>query len=190
MMAEEQEPTAANAQTGVPAGPAAAEVVAPASPAAPADVPVDAPAAEPAALSAPVATLPPPASGIFLGTGRRKTSIARVRLIRPGTGKIMVNGKRLDERFPRLLLLEHIREPLKVTRLENAVDIDISVQGGGVSGQAGALRHGIARALLAFSPDLRKSLRRAGCLTRDPRAKERRKCGLKKARKAEQYSKR
>ncbi len=145
---------------------------------------------EPAPPAAIAASLPPPASGIFLGTGRRKTSIARVRLIRPGSGAITVNGKPLDQRFTRQMYLEHIREPLKVTQMEHAVDIVISVQGGGVTGQAGALRHGIARALLAFSPDLRRSLRHAGCLTRDPRAKERRKCGLKKARKAEQYSKR
>lgn len=151
--------------------------------------PLPAPAPAPAAAT-PAMTLPPPASGVFMGTGRRKTSIARVRLIRPGSGKITVNGKSLEERFTRLLLLEHIREPLKVTRMENAVDIDVNVNGGGVTGQAGALRHGIARALLAFSAEYRRPLRRAGCLTRDPRAKERRKYGLKKARKAEQYSKR
>ncbi len=169
-----------------------APTVAAAAPEAPAPVavPVAVLVPVPVAAPAPAAPLPPPASGVFLGTGRRKTSIARVRLIRPGNGKITVNGKALEERFTRLLLLEHIREPLKITRMESAVDVIVSVEGGGISGQAGALRHGIARALLAFSPDYRRTLRRAGCLTRDPRAKERRKCGLKKARKAEQYSKR
>lgn len=164
--------------------PASTSTPASAAPAAP-----EAPALVAAAPAAPI-SLPPPASGVFLGTGRRKTSIARVRLIRPGSGKITVNGKALEERFTRLLLLDHIREPLKVTRMESGVDVVISVEGGGVTGQAGALRHGIARALLAFSPDFRRTLRHAGCLTRDPRAKERRKYGLKKARKAEQYSKR
>lgn len=157
-----------------------------------------APSTAPVATAVAVAPAPAPApapvvrpsSGVFLGTGRRKTSIARIRLVRPGTGKITINGKPLENKFNRLLLLQHIYEPLKVTQMEAGVDIVGDVEGGGVTGQAGALRHGIARALLAFSPDLRRPLRRAGCLTRDPRAKERRKCGLKKARKAEQYSKR
>lgn len=156
---------------------------APVEPAAPVAV---APAAAP---SAPI-SLPPPASGVFLGTGRRKTSVARVRVVKPGSGKIVVNGKPLEERFTRTMLLEHIREPLRVTQNDKIVDVLVNVYGGGVTGQAGALRHGIARAILAMSPDFRRSLRRAGCLTRDPRAKERRKYGLKKARKAEQYSKR
>ena len=148
---------------------------------------------EPVPVPAPVPLiekLPPPASGVFLGTGRRKTSIARVLLVRPGTGKIMVDGKPIESRFTRHVYVQQIMEPLKVTMMENAVDIQVKVEGGGISGQTGAIRHGIARALLAFSPDFRRELRRAGCLTRDPRAKERRKCGLKKARKAEQYSKR
>ncbi len=168
-----------------------------ASPAAPVSTPVAtvaqvvAPqAAAPEVKPAPPISLPPPASGVFLGTGRRKTSIARIRVVKPGTGKITVNGKPLEERFNRVVHLEHIREPLRVTQTDKIVDVLGDVFGGGVTGQAGALRHGIARAILAMFPDYRRPLRRAGCLTRDPRAKERRKCGLKKARKAEQYSKR
>lgn len=154
-------------------------------------------AAEPALMPAvptpapvPVEIRVPPAAGVFLGTGRRKTSVARIRLVRPGTGKITLNGKPLEKIYTRLVQVNHIVEPLKVTQMENLVDIEGKVEGGGVTGQAGAIRHGVARALLAFNPDLRKPLRKAGCLTRDPRAKERRKYGLKKARKAEQYSKR
>ena len=178
----------------VPATPAAVD--APVAEAVPVAVAVPVAAAVPVAEAVPVVQpvvvekLPPPASGIFLGTGRRKTSIARIRLVRPGNGKITINGKPLTDWFNRPVHLQHIQEPLTVTQMEKAVDIVGDVVGGGVTGQAGALRHGIARALLAFSPDFRRTLRRAGCLTRDPRAKERRKPGLKKARKAEQYSKR
>ncbi|MBI4179951.1 30S ribosomal protein S9 [bacterium] len=170
--------------------PAAAESTAPLS-----EVPAF-PAPTPAPVETEIRTeirkesLPPPAEGVFFGTGRRKTSIARVRVVRPGTGKVTVNGRTLEEYFPRPMYLEQIREPLKVTQMQNAVDVVVKVEGGGISGQAGALRHGIARALLAFHSDYRRPLRKAGCLTRDPRAKERRKYGLKKARKAEQYSKR
>lgn len=177
-------------ETQVP--PAPAEAPAPVDASAPVGAPSPVDASAPAVVPAPTLAekLPPPASGVFMGTGRRKTSIARVRLIRPGSGKITVNGKPMETHFGRPVYVQHIREPLKVTQMENMVDILVKVEGGGVTGQAGAIRHGVARALLSFSPDYRRLLRKAGCLTRDPRAKERRKCGLKKARKAEQYSKR
>jgi|SRR5690606_22252401 len=123
------------------------------------------------------------------GTGRRKTSVARVRLVR-GSGRVIVNGKELDEYFPRPVLQMLVRAPLAVTKTEGQFDVIAKVQGGGATGQAGAVRHGIARALLEADDEFRQPLKRAGYLTRDPRAKERRKYGLKKARKAPQFSKR
>ncbi len=123
------------------------------------------------------------------GTGRRKSAVARVRLV-SGNGKIVVNGKDASEYFGRPVLEMIVRSPLRVTKTEDRFDVYVNIQGGGTSGQAGAVRHGIARALLEADGEYRIPLKRAGYLTRDPRAKERRKYGLKKARKAPQFSKR
>ncbi len=123
------------------------------------------------------------------GTGRRKTAVARVRLL-PGDGAILVNGKDVDDYFGRTRAVGQLRLPFRVTETEGRYSASILVAGGGVSGQAGAIRHGIARALLSAHPDARHALREAGLLTRDPRAKERKKYGLKRARKAPQYTKR
>ena len=122
-------------------------------------------------------------------TGRRKAAIARVR-IRPGTGVVTVNGRPIDEYFPSATHRMIITEPLRLVERAEAYDIDTTMDGGGVSGQAGALRLGIARALAELDPDVRVPLKRAGFLTRDAREKESKKYGLKKARKAPQYSKR
>ncbi len=123
-------------------------------------------------------------------TGRRKEAIARVRMA-PGEGKFAINGARtLDDYFPNLAIRRVILEPFEVVERVNAYDVFVRIEGGGVSGQAGALRHAIARTLIEIDPDLRPQLKRAGFLTRDARIKERRKYGLKKARKAPQYSKR
>lgn len=123
------------------------------------------------------------------GTGRRKTSVARVRLL-PGDGGMVVNGKPAEEYFGGEARVAPILVPFRVTDTENRYSASVLVAGGGTSGQAGAIRHGIARALLAGHPDFRAPLREAGLLTRDPRAKERKKYGLKRARKAPQYTKR
>lgn len=123
------------------------------------------------------------------GTGRRKTSVSRVRLV-PGQGKITVNKKELTEYFGRKTLELIIRQPLVLTGIADQYDVIADVKGGGPSGQAGAIRHGISRALLEVNSEYRQSLKKAGLLTRDPREKERRKYGLKKARKASQFSKR
>jgi small subunit ribosomal protein S9 len=125
----------------------------------------------------------------YYGTGRRKTSVARVRLV-PGQGTITVNKKELNEYFGRKTLELIIKQPLNLTGTVEQYDVIADVAGGGPSGQAGAIRHGISRALLKVDGDLRQALKKAGFLTRDPREKERRKYGLKKARKASQYSKR
>jgi small subunit ribosomal protein S9 len=125
----------------------------------------------------------------FLATGKRKRSIARVILL-PGNGQIVVNGRSLEEFFPRPLHQTMARQPLAVSGYEGNVDVRIRVHGGGISGQAGAVRHGIARALTEIDPELRGDLKRRGFLTRDARVKERRKAGLKKARKRPQFSKR
>lgn len=125
----------------------------------------------------------------YYGTGRRKSSVARVRLV-PGTGKVIINGRELKAYFGRETLELIIRQPLVLTGTNDQYDVLANVAGGGASGQAGAIRHGIARALLAVSDELRPSLKKAGFLTRDPRMKERKKYGLKKARKASQFSKR
>ena len=124
------------------------------------------------------------------GTGRRKSSVARVRLFQNGTGAITINGRDIDEYFGLETLKMVVRQPLAATEELGKVDIVATVEGGGVSGQAGAIRHGIARALLQVDPDFRDSLKRAGLLTRDARMVERKKPGLKKARKASQFSKR
>jgi small subunit ribosomal protein S9 len=123
------------------------------------------------------------------GTGRRKEAVARVRLVE-GSGKFTLNGKPLEEYFPSRTHRMVATAPLRVIGREKEFDVIASLHGGGVSGQAGALRHGIARALLLVDPELRPALKSEGLLTRDAREKERRKYGLKKARKAPQYSKR
>ncbi len=123
------------------------------------------------------------------GTGRRKSSVARVRLY-SGSGKIVINSKLIDEYFGLETLKLIVRQPLELTETKGKYDVICNVYGGGVSGQAGAIRHGISRALLEANPDYRAALKRAGFLTRDPRMKERKKYGLKKARKAPQFSKR
>ena len=123
------------------------------------------------------------------GTGRRKTAVARVRLL-PGDGSIVVNGKLAADYFGGVARDGRIMLPFRVTETEGRYSASVLVAGGGVSGQLGAIRHGIARALVSAHPDARRALREAGLLTRDPRAKERKKYGLKRARKAPQYTKR
>ncbi len=125
----------------------------------------------------------------FYGTGRRKNAIARVRLV-PGEGQVVVNGQPLDEYFGQKILEIQVRQPLEATNNSGRFDVLARVEGGGTTGQAGAIRMGIARALLQADTELRPVLKRNGFLTRDPRMKERRKYGLKKARKAPQFSKR
>ena len=125
----------------------------------------------------------------YWGTGRRKTSIARVRLV-PGNGKITINDKDIEEYFDYETLRTISREPLVITEQADKFDVLVNVEGGGFTGQAGAVRHGIARALLEADPELRPILKKAGHLTRDPRMKERKKYGLKKARRSPQFSKR
>lgn len=125
----------------------------------------------------------------YYGTGRRKCSVAKVRLV-PGQGRIQVNGKEIGDYFGRKVLEVIVRQPLEITGTSDKYDVIVSVEGGGVTGQAGAVRHGLARALLLVDDTFRSSLKKAGLLTRDPRMKERRKYGLKKARKAPQFSKR
>ena len=122
-------------------------------------------------------------------TGRRKEAVSRATL-RRGSGNWSINGRPLEDFFPSTAQRMIVSEPLRLTRLEGQYDITVKVTGGGVSGQAGAVRHAVARALAELDPDLRPTLKRAGLLTRDAREKERRKYGLKKARKAPQYSKR
>jgi small subunit ribosomal protein S9 len=125
----------------------------------------------------------------YRATGKRKTAIARVILL-PGTGAYTINGRTLDVFFPRPALQRNIRQPLEAVGYDDRMDVVARMQGGGVSSQAGALRHGISRALLEADPNLRGELKRRGFLTRDPRVKERKKAGLKKARKRPQFSKR
>lgn len=125
----------------------------------------------------------------YYGTGRRKTSVARVRLV-PGDGKITINGRDMQEYFGLKTLELIVRQPLNLTETIGRYDVIAKVEGGGPSGQAGAIRHGISRALLELDEELRPALKKAGFLTRDSREKERRKYGLKKARKASQFSKR
>jgi small subunit ribosomal protein S9 len=134
-----------------------------------------------------VATAAQPAQ--YAGTGKRKTSVARV-ILRPGDGATWFNGKRVEEYFPRLAHRELALSPLTVAGVAGTFDIRVRVQGGGPTGQAGAVRHGIARALVEADPNLREPLKRAGFLTRDARIVERKKAGLHKARKAPQFSKR
>ena len=124
------------------------------------------------------------------GTGRRKSSIVRVRVYENGTGSIIINGREIDDYFGLDTLKLIVRQPLVTTDLLGKVDVVCTVQGGGVTGQAGAIRHGISRALLGLNAEYRAALKAAGFLTRDPRMKERKKYGLKAARRAPQFSKR
>jgi small subunit ribosomal protein S9 len=125
----------------------------------------------------------------YYGTGRRKSSVARVRLV-PGEGRIVINGRDINEYIPFAALREVVNQPLVATETTGNYDVLVNVSGGGYTGQAGAIRHGIARALLQVDPEYRPSLKTAGLLTRDPRMKERKKYGLKGARRAPQFSKR
>ncbi|WP_243358309.1 30S ribosomal protein S9 [Fundidesulfovibrio terrae] len=125
----------------------------------------------------------------FYGTGRRKTAVARTRLV-PGTGQILVNGRPVDEYFPRNALQGIVRQPFTLTRTQGRFDVNATLDGGGIAGQAEALRHGISRALLQADPEFRPVLKKAGLLTRDARAKERKKYGQRGARARFQYSKR
>jgi small subunit ribosomal protein S9 len=144
-----------------------------------------------AALAEPIATAAIDlASGArYRATGKRKSAIARVTL-RPGTGSYLVNGRTLEEHFPRVTLQRNIRQPLETVGFQDRMDVVARLHGGGISAQAGALRHGVSRALLEADPNLRGELKRRGFLTRDSRAKERKKAGLKKARKRPQFFKR
>ena len=129
------------------------------------------------------------AQKVFSATGRRKTSVARVYL-KEGTGNMLVNDRILEEYFGRETARMVVLQPFQVTQITGGFDTEVNVQGGGISGQAGAIRHGITRALLQVSPDFRTPLKKAGFVTRDPRAVERKKYGRHKARKRPQYSKR
>ena len=126
----------------------------------------------------------------FYGTGRRKSSVARVRVYENGTGAIPINGRYIDDYFGLDTLKLVVRQPLVATDQVGKVDLVITVAGGGVSGQAGAIRHGVSRALVTLNPEFRPALKAAGFMTRDPRMKERKKYGLKGARRAPQFSKR
>lgn len=128
-------------------------------------------------------------TNFVMGTGRRKEAVARVRLV-PGEGVIVVNGKPAEEYFHRATAVDYIALALAVTNTQRRFNATVKVVGGGLNGQLDAVRHGVARALLEANPELRPALRKAGLLTRDPRAKERKKYGLKRARKAPQYTKR
>lgn len=125
----------------------------------------------------------------YIGTGRRKSSVARVRLV-PGDGNIIINGREITDYIPFAALREVVKQPLVATETVSSYDIHVNVKGGGYTGQAGAIRHGISRALLQVDPEYRPTLKRAGLLTRDARMKERKKYGLKGARRAPQFSKR
>ena len=126
---------------------------------------------------------------LYQGTGRRKKSVARVMVV-PGEGKVIINGRPIDDYFKTTTHQILVKQPLELTKMTGRFDVVANVNGGGVSGQAGAIRLGLARALLKADPNIRPLMKKAGCLTRDPRMKERKKYGLKKARKAPQYSKR
>ena len=134
-------------------------------------------------------TAAPPGERYFYGTGRRKCAVARVRLY-PGSGAIVVNGKPFQDLFTRPLHQVRVRRPLETTDTGGRFNVQVKIAGGGISAWADAISHGISRALLAFDESLRPALRKAGLLTRDPRVKERKKPGLKRARKAPQYTKR
>ncbi|MGN6372852.1 MAG: 30S ribosomal protein S9 [Solirubrobacteraceae bacterium] len=144
-----------------------------------------------AELAQPIATaaIDLAAGARYRATGKRKTAIARV-TVKPGSGSYTINGRTLEEYFPRVTLQRNIRQPLETVGYEERMDVVARLHGSGISAQAGALRHGISRALLEADPNLRGELKRRGFLTRDSRAKERKKAGLKKARKRPQFSKR
>ena len=125
----------------------------------------------------------------YRGTGRRKSSVARV-ILTNGTGEFLINGRKFEEYIPEAALRLDVVQPLELTETTGKFDINVNVYGGGVAGQSGAIRHGITRALMEVNPDYRAILKPAGLVTRDPRAKERKKYGLKKARRAPQFSKR
>lgn len=125
----------------------------------------------------------------YYGTGRRKSSVAKVYLV-PGTGQITINGRAFADYIPSAAVRLDVLQPLALTGTTSSYDVIVSVNGGGISGQAGAIRHGITRALMEVNPEFRPTLKKAGLVTRDPRAKERKKYGLKKARRAPQFSKR
>jgi small subunit ribosomal protein S9 len=125
----------------------------------------------------------------YYGTGRRKSSVARVRLV-PGNGKITINERNFVDYIPSAAVRLDVLQPLNITNTATSYDVLVNVNGGGISGQAGAIRHGISRALMEVNPDFRPVLKKAGLVTRDPRAKERKKYGLKKARRSPQFSKR
>ena len=129
-------------------------------------------------------------SSYYEAVGRRKTAVARVRLFEQAGKDILINRKKLENYFPLASLRQAVEEPLKKVKALDKFKVLVNVKGGGISSQAGAIRHGIARALVKFNPEFKKKLKRAEMLTRDPRMKERRKFGLKKARKAPQWSKR
>ncbi len=129
-------------------------------------------------------------NNVFLGTGRRKKAIARVRLVPNGNGKIIINRKPIDDYFELDTMKLIVKQPLVLTNTENKYDIYVNVLGGGYTGQAGAIKHGISRALIKAEENLKTEIKKAGFLSRDPRMKERKKYGLKKARKAPQFSKR
>jgi small subunit ribosomal protein S9 len=150
-----------------------------------ADAEQDEPVAEPISTAA----IDLASGARYRATGKRKTAIARVTL-RPGTGSYLVNGRTLEAHFPRITLQRNIRQPLETVGYEDRMDVVARLHGGGIAAQAGALRHGVSRALLEADPNLRGELKRRGFLTRDSRAKERKKAGLKKARKRPQFSKR
>jgi small subunit ribosomal protein S9 len=146
-------------------------------------------AGEPTTEARPQATIDLAADARYRATGKRKTAIARV-ILRPGAGSYTINGRELNVHFPRPTLQRNVRQPLETVGYESRMDVVASLHGGGISAQAGALRHGISRALIEADPNLRSELKRRGFLTRDPRVKERKKAGLKKARKRPQFSKR
>ncbi|RMH62051.1 MAG: 30S ribosomal protein S9 [Zetaproteobacteria bacterium] len=129
------------------------------------------------------------ATTMYRGTGRRKSSTARV-MITPGSGRITINGREVEQYFPVEIIRQQALAPLRETQLSGRIDVRVNVSGGGVSGQAGAIRHGLARALVEYDAGLRPTLKAAGMLTRDARRVERKKYGLKKARRAPQFSKR
>jgi small subunit ribosomal protein S9 len=145
--------------------------------------------AEPEERAIPQAAIDLAAGARYTATGKRKTAVARV-ILRPGSGAYTINGRPLEDFFPRQTLQRNIRQPLETVGYEARMDVHARLHGGGVSAQAGALRHGISRALIVADPNLRGELKRRGFLTRDARAKERKKAGLKKARKRPQFSKR
>lgn len=126
---------------------------------------------------------------MYRGTGRRKSSVARV-MLSPGTGKFVINKRQFDDYIPSAATRLDVMQPLELTSNQSTFDITVNVNGGGITGQAGAIRHGITRALLEVNADYRKVLKTAGMITRDPRVKERKKPGLRKARRAPQFSKR